>query len=126
MLTRDIMTGSTLYTMAYTKTTSNGKLRSVTDSYGRKVSVMRDYRGNANAIQDSAGRKFELNINPDGHLRSFKGQSTVFKYEKMNVEKMYDGHVAPFLPPAAKGHEVNCMGRKKEGKEDFCSLVWVT
>ena len=126
MLTRDIMTGSTLYTMAYTKTTSNGKLRSVTDSYGRKVSVMRDYRGNANAIQDSAGRKFELNINPDGHLRSFKGQSTVFKYEKMNVEKMYDGHVAPFLP-AAKGHGLlNCMGRKKEGKEDFCSLVWVT
>ena len=45
MLTRDIMTGSTLYTLTYTQATSNGKLRTVTDSLGRKLSVMRDYRG---------------------------------------------------------------------------------
>ena len=45
VLTKDIMTSSVVYRMSYTQATSNGRLDSVTDAAGRKLTVMRDLRG---------------------------------------------------------------------------------
>ena len=39
------MTSSVVYRMSYTQATSNGRLDSVTDAAGRKLTIMRDLRG---------------------------------------------------------------------------------
>ena len=49
VLTKDIMTSSVVYRMSYTQATSNGRLDSVTDAAGRKLTIVRDLRGQVSA-----------------------------------------------------------------------------
>jgi len=44
VLTKDIMTGNIIYKIAYTQATSSGKLMSVTDAHGKKLTVTRDFK----------------------------------------------------------------------------------
>ncbi|XP_059078932.1 teneurin-m-like isoform X2 [Tigriopus californicus] len=83
VLTKDIMTSNILYKMTYSQATSNGKLTSVADPAGRTLTIMRDYRGNANALQTSNGLKNTLKMSHVGYLESFETPSKYqveFKY----------------------------------------------
>ena len=53
VLTKDIMTSSVVYRMSYTQATSNGRLDSVTDAAGRKLTIVRDLRGQVSAQMDA-------------------------------------------------------------------------
>ena len=70
--TKDIMTQSVLHSMEYHQSTSNGKLVSITDSSGRKLSILRDYSGQVTAIQTSNGQKNIVGVNRMGYLESFE------------------------------------------------------
>lgn len=45
------MTSSVVYRMSYTQATSNGRLDSVTDAAGRKLTIMRDLRGQVSSLK---------------------------------------------------------------------------
>ena len=70
--TKDIMTQSVLYSMEYHQSTSNGRLVSITDASGRKLSVLRDYSGQVTALQTSGGHKVVVKINRMGNLESYE------------------------------------------------------
>ena len=70
--TKDIMTQSVLHSMEYHQSTSNGKLVSIIDSSGRKLSILRDYSGQVTAIQTSNGEKHIVKVNRMGYLESFE------------------------------------------------------
>ena len=81
--TKDLMTQSVLYSMEYHQSTSNGRLVSITDTTGRKLSVLRDYSGQVTALQTSSGQKILIKINRMGFLESFQrpdGYSLEFQY----------------------------------------------
>ena len=81
--TKDIMTQSVLYSMEYHQSTSNGKLVSITDPSGRKLSVLRDYSGQVTALQSSSGHKIVVKINRMGYLESYEqpdGYKINFQY----------------------------------------------
>ena len=81
--TKDIMTQSLLHSMEYHQSTSNGKLVSITDSSGRKLSILRDYSGQVTAIQTSNGQKHVVRVNRMGYLESFErpdGYKVEFQY----------------------------------------------
>ena len=81
--TKDLMTESVLYKMEYHQSTSNGRLVSITDTTGRKLSVLRDYSGQVTALQTSSGQKILIKINRMGFLESFRrpdGYSLEFQY----------------------------------------------
>lgn len=83
MVTKDILTGNTLYKMTYTQATSDGKLASVTDMFGRTLTVTRDYRGQVNALQTADGLKYSLKMSSQGYLEHFRdpnGYSCTFRY----------------------------------------------
>ena len=85
MLTRDIMTGNILYKMTYTQATSNGKLSSITDAYGQTLTIMRDFKGEVNAIQTSNGLKYTLKMSNVGYLETFTapdGYAANFLYHR--------------------------------------------
>jgi len=85
MLTRDIMTGNILFRMTYTQATSNGKLSTLVDSYGQKVTLMRDYKGLVNAIQMTNGHKYSLKMSKKGYLETFTapdGYTANFRYDR--------------------------------------------
>merc|ERR1711892_33755 len=81
--TKDIMTQSVLHSMEYHQSTSNGRLVSITDSSGRKLSVLRDYSGQVTAIQTSNGQKHIVKVNRMGYLESFE------RPDKYKVEFQY-------------------------------------
>ena len=70
--TKDIMTQSVLYSMEYHQSTSNGRLVSITDASGRKLSVLRDYSGQVTALQTSGGHKIVVKINRMGNLETYE------------------------------------------------------
>ena len=81
--TKDMMTQSVLYSMEYHQSTSNGRLVSITDASGRKLSVLRDYSGQVTALQTSSGHKIVVKINRMGHLESYEqpdGYKIEFQY----------------------------------------------
>ena len=69
--TKDIMTGAVQYSMEYHQSTSTGRLVSITDSSGRKLSVLRDYSGGVTGIQTSNGLKNAVGINRMGDMASW-------------------------------------------------------
>ena len=62
VLTKDIMTSSVVYRMSYTQATSNGRLDSVTDAAGRKLTIVRDLRGQVSVRVYLFNFKFISNI----------------------------------------------------------------
>ncbi|KAA0190905.1 Tenascin major-like isoform X1 [Hyalella azteca] len=60
--TRNIPTGRTLYSFVYNVNTSNGKLSSVTDGAGNRVSFLRDYTGQVTMVENSRQQKCLLNM----------------------------------------------------------------
>ena len=81
--TKDMMTAGVLYSMEYHQSTSNGRLVSVTDASGRKLSVLRDYSGQVTALQTSSGHKIVVRINRMGYLESYEqpdGYKVQFQY----------------------------------------------
>ena len=83
VLTKDIMTSNVLVKMIYSQATSNGKLSSVTDASGNKLTIMRDYKGQVNALQTSNGHKYNLKMSRVGDLEIFETPTkakTMFKY----------------------------------------------
>ena len=54
------------------QSTSNGRLVSITDGSGRKLSVLRDYSGQVTALQTSGGHKIVVKINRMGNLESYE------------------------------------------------------
>ena len=58
--TRNIPTGRILYSFVYNVNTSNGKLSSVTDASGNRVSFLRDYSGQVTLIENSRQQKCRL------------------------------------------------------------------
>ena len=83
-ITKDLMTGMTKYKMTYTQTTSTGKLASVTNAYGAKLTVLRDYKGRVNALQTASGLKFDLQMSRVGDLETLASDQlpikTSFRY----------------------------------------------
>ncbi|XP_066954350.1 teneurin-m-like isoform X2 [Macrobrachium rosenbergii] len=61
-LTRSIPTGRTIYTFAYNVNTSNGKLSTVTDAGGNRVSFLRDYTGQVTMVENSRQQKCRLQM----------------------------------------------------------------
>lgn len=78
------MTGTTKFKMSYTQTTSTGKLASVTDAYGAKLTVLRDFKGRVNALQTGKGLKFALEMSRVGDLESLTAENppskSIFRY----------------------------------------------
>ena len=58
--TRNIPTGRTIYSFVYNVNTSNGKLSSVTDAAGNRVSFLRDYKGQVTMVENSRQQKCRL------------------------------------------------------------------
>ena len=84
VITKNLMTGSTKFKMSYTQTTSTGKLASVEDAYGAKLTVLRDFKGRVSALQTASGLKFTLEMSRLGDLEALKSDNppvkTVFRY----------------------------------------------
>ena len=72
ILTRDLMTRAVVYSMEYHQSTSTGKLVSITDAGGQKLTVIRDYSGQVTALQTADGQKHIVKVNRMGHLESFE------------------------------------------------------
>ncbi len=101
VLTKDLLTSNVLYQMSYTQATSDGKLSTVTDASGRKLTFMRDYKGRVNTLQTSNGLKYNLRISNVGDLESFEAPSVNhkvnFKYYSSSgllKSKLDNGHLA--------------------------------
>ena len=75
VITKDLMTGIVKFKMAYTQTTSTGKLASVTDAYGAKLTVLRDFKGRVNALQTASGLKFSLQMSRVGDLEALTSEN---------------------------------------------------
>ncbi|XP_057340739.1 teneurin-a isoform X2 [Microplitis mediator] len=67
-VTKDLTTGTTRYAFLYSKNTSFGKLSTVTDSAGNKITFLRDYSGVVSSIENTQDHKSELKISGIGFL----------------------------------------------------------
>ena len=69
--------------MSYTQTTSTGKLASVEDAYGAKLTVLRDFKGRVSALQTASGLKVQLEMSRVGDLEALKSDNpplqTIFR-----------------------------------------------
>lgn len=77
--TKDLTSGKTRYSFLYTKNTSFGKLSTVTDSAGNKITFLRDYSGVVSSIENTQDHKSDLKISGVGFLvkLSEKGRSEI-------------------------------------------------
>ncbi|XP_015119824.1 teneurin-a [Diachasma alloeum] len=66
--TKDLTSGKTRYSFLYSKNTSFGKLSTVTDSAGNKITFLRDYSGVVSSIENTQNHKSELKISAVGFL----------------------------------------------------------
>jgi YD repeat-containing protein len=85
METRNMATKETVYKFAYSVSTSSGVLVSVTDFAGGKVSILRNYAGQVEAIKNPQGDKFMLTVDRKHLLRSFAynaNNSVQFMYDR--------------------------------------------
>ncbi|XP_044012987.1 teneurin-a isoform X1 [Aphidius gifuensis] len=77
--TKDLTSSKTRYSFLYTKNTSFGKLSTVTDSAGNKITFLRDYSGVVSSIENTQDHKSDLKISGVGFLvkLSEKGRSEI-------------------------------------------------
>ncbi|XP_043193937.1 teneurin-m-like isoform X3 [Amphibalanus amphitrite] len=66
--TRNIVTRRTVYRFTYNLNASNGRLSSVTDAIGNKVSFLRDYSYQVTSIDNPLGQKCEVIMSPSSGL----------------------------------------------------------
>ena len=81
--TRNFVTGKLVYKFDYSKNSAFGKLTSVTDALGNKVSFQRDFTGRIKSIENALGQKFAVGLTRLGRLESFEingEQSASFSY----------------------------------------------
>jgi len=72
VFTKSALTGQVLFTFVYDIDTSYGKLSSVTDMKGNRVSFLRDNSRNLVAIETpSTGQKCRVTVNGQGMLETF-------------------------------------------------------
>ncbi|XP_042205374.1 teneurin-m-like isoform X2 [Homarus americanus] len=83
--TRSIPTGRTIYVFAYTVNTSNGKLSTVNDASGNRLSFLRDYTGGVTMIENSRQQKCRLHMTRQRHLER------LVTPDKHNVTLTYHG-----------------------------------
>ena len=69
--TRNIPSGTNLFRFSYSVSTSNGKLIAITDAQGNKLKIMRDYAGQASAIENPLRQKFNLKLDRKRMLTEF-------------------------------------------------------
>jgi RHS repeat-associated protein len=74
--TRNIPSGRTILRFAYSVSTSNGKLISISDGNGNKFKIMRDYSGQATAIENPLRQKFNLKLDRKRMLTEFSRPQT--------------------------------------------------
>ena len=69
--TRNIPSGTTIFRFSYSVSTSNGKLIAISDAQGNKLKIMRDYAGQASAIENPLRQKFSLKLDRKRMLTEF-------------------------------------------------------
>ena len=75
METRNIPSNKILYKFSYSVSTSNGKLVGITDDLGNKLKIVRDYAGQASAIENPMRQKFDLKLDRKRMLIRFENPS---------------------------------------------------
>lgn len=84
VFTKNAMSGQVLYTFNYDVDTSFGRLSSVTDVKGSRVSFLRDSSRNLAYIEAASGSKYRVTVNGQGMLETFvdpDNLTTRFFYE---------------------------------------------
>ena len=71
VFTKNAVTNQVLFTFVYDVDTSFGKLSTVTDVSGNRVSFLRDSSRNLASAETSAGLKCRVTVNPQGLLETF-------------------------------------------------------
>lgn len=71
MATRSIAIRETIFTFAYSVSTSTGSLVSVTDSTGGKINIVRNYAGQVESIENAQRQKCLVKVDRKHMLRSF-------------------------------------------------------
>lgn len=71
VFTKNAITNQVLYTFVYDVDTSFGKLSSVTDVTGSRVSFLRDSSRNLASVETSAGLKCRVSVNAQAFLETF-------------------------------------------------------
>lgn len=83
VMTRNIMTGKEKYTFLYNVNTSYGKLSTITDASGNRISFLRDYNNVETTIENAHGLKCRVKTTQHGLLETFEsadGMKTMFTY----------------------------------------------
>ena len=75
METRNIPSNKILYKFSYSVSTSNGKLVGITDENGNKLKIVRDYAGQASALENPLSQKFDLKLDRKRMLIRFENPS---------------------------------------------------
>ena len=84
VFTKNAVTGQVLFTFTYDVDTSFGRVSSVTDVKGSRVSFMRDSSRNLASVESGSGSKCRVSVNNQGMLESFvdpDNLTTRFFYE---------------------------------------------
>ncbi|RWS31000.1 N-acetylglucosamine-1-phosphodiester alpha-N-acetylglucosaminidase-like protein [Leptotrombidium deliense] len=71
ILTKNSLTGLTLYSFLYDVNTSFGKLSAITDSSGSKISFLRDAGNALQSVETATGQKCRVTVNSQGFLETF-------------------------------------------------------
>ena len=69
--TLNIATKKTKFTFGYSVSTSTGALVTVSDAIGGKISIVRNYAGQVESIENPQRRKFDISVDRKHLLRSF-------------------------------------------------------
>ena len=73
--TRNIPSGLPSFKFSYSVSTSNGRLIAISDKNGNKLKIMRDYAGQATAIENPLRQKFDLKLDRKRMLTEFSTDS---------------------------------------------------
>lgn len=83
IITKNILTGRTVYSFLYSVNTSFGKLSTVTDASSNKISFLRDHSGQINTIENAQGQKYRIKISKLGLMEglwTFSDFEIAFEY----------------------------------------------
>ncbi|RWS11960.1 N-acetylglucosamine-1-phosphodiester alpha-N-acetylglucosaminidase-like protein, partial [Dinothrombium tinctorium] len=84
ILTKNSLTGQTMYSFLYDVNTSFGKLSAITDSSGSKISFLRDSGNALQSVETATGQKCRVTVNAQGFLETFTDPdnfTTRFNYD---------------------------------------------
>ena len=73
--TRNIPSKRTIFRFSYSVSTSNGKLIAISDAKGNKLKIVRDYAGQASAIENPLRQNFDLKLDRKRMLTQFSTNS---------------------------------------------------